>query len=69
MIKFRTVKGMRIELRKGQDAEFTSEIMIDGERVGCDAIQSKGCDKLFNELTNDKSGDKASYLKSFVKTS
>jgi len=62
MIKYRIIKGMKIELRKGDDADFTSEILIDGKRVGCDAISYKGCDKLFNELTNDKTGDKARYL-------
>ena len=66
MIKYRTIKGMKIELRKGKDAEFCSAIIIDGERVGCDAMCSTGCDALFKELTNDKTGRKASYLKQFT---
>ena len=66
MIKLKTIKGMKIELRTGNDASLTSEILIDGRTVGCDALSSNGCDKLFNELTRDKTGEKATYLKQFM---
>ena len=62
MIKSRTINGMRVELLTGNDASMTSEIRIDGTLVGCDAIQRSGCDDLFDELTKDKTGEKARYL-------
>ena len=66
MVKYRTIKGMKVELRTGNDASLTSEILIDGRVVGCDALCVDGCDNLFKELTNDRTGEKASYLKKFM---
>ena len=61
MKQSKKVDGMTIELRTGMDAEFTSEILIDGTRVACCAVTMKGCDGLYDELVKDKSGDKARF--------
>jgi hypothetical protein len=66
MKKFRTVDGMKIELRKGDDSDFTSSVHVDDVLVGCDALLFNGCDALFKELTNDRTGEKARYVRSIV---
>ena len=66
MIKARTVDGMKVELRKGMDANFVSEVRVDREVVGCDALLIDGCDGLFNELIRDKTGEKARYVRRMV---
>lgn len=57
---------MKIELRKSKEANYTSEILIDGEMVGCDASDYYGCDKLYNELIRDTTGEKALIIKSIT---
>jgi hypothetical protein len=63
MTKSKTVAGMKIELRTGREADLVSEVLIDGVKVGCDALLIDGCDGLFNELVQDKTGEKARYVK------
>jgi hypothetical protein len=62
MIKSKTVDKHTVELRTGDDSDFTSSIHIDGALVGCDALLIDGCTPLFNEICRDKSGEKARYV-------
>ena len=57
---------MKIEYRTGVDASMTSDVVIDGRIVGCEKQGIKSCKGLFNELTRDKTGEKATYLKQFM---
>jgi hypothetical protein len=66
MIKTKTIKGIKIEFRTGREASMTSDVVVDGVIVGVEKNRTASCLNLFNELTKDKSGEKALYLKRFV---
>jgi len=63
MTKSRTIKGLCIKLRTGDDSSHTSDVMVDDVIVGCEAQGIESCYQLYKELINDKTGRKASDLK------